>query len=77
VCGGMGVKVESEFIYYVYDHVRGLADFGRSKEDIEKRLDALIEEIKEIQRPYMDGNGAGDVVLVCQRRLPVGVLTTE
>ena len=36
----------------------------RSKNDIEQRLDRLIEKIKEVQRPYMRGDGIGDVVLV-------------
>lgn len=37
---------------------------SRSKEDIEQRLDCLIKKIKELQRPYMRGEGIGDVVLV-------------
>lgn len=31
---------------------------------MEQRLDRLIEEVKEVQRPYMNQVGAGDVVIV-------------
>ena len=39
----------------------------RSKEDIERRLDQLIGEINDVQRPYMNGEGVGNVVVVCTR----------
>ncbi|ETN40839.1 uncharacterized protein HMPREF1541_05119 [Cyphellophora europaea CBS 101466] len=37
---------------------------GESKADIEERLDRLIGEIKELQKPYMESGGNGDIVLV-------------
>ena len=40
----------------------------RSKADIEERLDRLIGEIKELQKPYMESGGNGDIVLV---RIPL------
>lgn len=37
----------------------------RSTEDVERRLDRVIGEINDVQRPYMNGEGAGNVVVVC------------
>lgn len=33
-------------------------------------MDGLISEIRDIQRPYMHGEGVGDVVLVCHVVFP-------
>ncbi|KAH8806033.1 phosphoglycerate mutase [Xylogone sp. PMI_703] len=37
---------------------------GESPQQVEKRLDALIEKIYELQKPYMHGGPATDVLLV-------------
>jgi len=37
---------------------------GESAAEVSSRLDSLIEKIKEIQKPYMHGEKAVDIVLV-------------
>ncbi|TKX22983.1 hypothetical protein C1H76_5019 [Elsinoe australis] len=37
---------------------------GESAQQVTERLDLMIGRIKDIQRPYMDGRGRGDIVLV-------------
>ena len=44
---------------------------------METRLDRLVREIRELQRPYMDGKGVGDVVLVRSRLQQLGKLRSR
>ena len=63
VFGGMGVRRESRCCSLNVC----MCDVNivcRTPQQVTERLDRLIKEIREIQKPHMDGSKAVDVVVV-------------
>lgn len=62
IYGETGARVESLFLR---PQVLILADcLYRSADMVTQRLDRLIQQIRTIQQPHMDGSKPADVVLV-------------
>jgi hypothetical protein len=47
----------------------------RTPQQVTERLDRLIKEIREVQRPHMDGSKAVDVVVVGAHSFRLELLT--
>jgi hypothetical protein len=50
---------------------------SRTAQQVQERLDRLIGRIQEIQKPYLHGGSAPDVMVVCKTRITSSKMLTR